>query len=76
MADGHGVGFALLCFPLLRLIALGSTSETLVVWLSLSHTLSFRLGLLQSCDTRRFSGDGGAEGEELDMGYDMPLLSA
>lgn len=48
------MGSDLLCFALLRLIALGSTSEILVVWLSLSLTLSFRLGLLQSCDTRRF----------------------
>ncbi len=70
MADGH-----LLCFASAHCIG-GALARLLgCMAFSLSLILSFRFGLLQSCDTRRFFGDGGTEVEELDMGHDMPLSS-
>ena len=73
MTNGHGVGFALLCFGSLhwgapaRLWLYGFLSLSLSLLDSASYSLAIPDG---------FSGDGGAEGEELDMGYDMPLSSA
>ena len=52
-------GMDLLCFALLQFIALGSTSEIWVVWLSLSLSLDSASYSLAIPDG--FSGDGGAE---------------
>ena len=78
MADGHGVGFALLCFALL---CFGSLHWGAPARFWLYGFLSLSLSLLDSASYSLaipdgFSGDGGAEGEELDTGYNMPLSSA
>ena len=65
--------FALLCFGSLhwgapaRFWLYGFLSLSLSLLDSASYSLAIPDG---------FSGDGGAEGEELDMGYGMPLSSA